>query len=1779
MIPWAILFLLLSPCASLSNDVRIRSLQEMLSVTVVVSLDEYPEEISWSLTSFDRTTTVASNSYTAIDSFQTKSTTVDLIQGEQYIFRIEDVFGDGIIAPGFYAIYASAVSFTTDTQLLRNDEFITTAEEHVITVPTGGPLTTQPSASPVGQPTSGVIENCVENPEEEGFWQRLDQRDQTNPHFLNDQAVFGLSHTICSQHKSYADCTNEASEDCQWVFLSASERRGYCRVDPIAKCIETGDCQCHTHDFHGGGDDLGNGILFHAPISITKADIANVHQVTAHETYSTPTNQDPQHPQDADFFISRVDFTGRTLQYTFDTDLDVQEATILFKLHYLYMDVPIQGQLWEGMGLSVRIDTSANTLAINERTYELSTPLKKWTCTQVAITRQTLYVNNVPYTRTGEDTVDESGNSFTMGPFSGELFDVRIYEGTLNESELYQVGARCAAVQDPFALRATQDIEAPYLFRGCDPSFYLPGGEGGDFPANGQQTYGSGPFATLWLSPRDDSFSGELVDTPEGAFDEEYYFQTNKVLQYTWEKFLFETGMIAFNQAPYRSWDNSNQVPIWSETLWNNPCRYMHNLNNAWQHPIWGGALGKWTVEENGLGDPNAVFDLGDLYKTRGGEWAGLTFIVHEMFHGTQGSMIPTFDTPGSLWLAESTAEFGADVTFPAAEKIVAPLTTSPAYPLGLDHERDLDRSSHFFTEALSLHNAVRGGHLYGSWMLWWFLTEHVGLAGIVGEMYALWSEYRAFNNGELLLVRILVEQHGLDFGDVWACFAAHLRTWDFPRFGQHYAQAEQDDFTVLLNNPDVQPPIPPGTTLEGRKTQVEIDPSSGTLGFFASGPSNLRPGPNGWNCLSMRNVEAGKFVTIQVRWDDGMGFDSQVSPSRLPSQQAGCDEDPRFYNNVVVAHNEATGQRRYWKLRGKRPQALSIQIGDEGPETIHILLVVTPPTDYVGASYWDENDFLVRVSPIPVYGYEYSVSVANTGDASQAPAEKQYGLMRFDSSTAGFWPVECTCIDDPSNPSNPSNCIRPTFETLQDTLVPATPVPTPEPTPEPTPDPTVALTPAPTPEPSPEPTPEPTPVPTPEPTLDPSSAPSETPTQMQSDTPTVQHSDLPTTYPTLQPSVEPTLQPSGWPTTDPSLAPTLSPTLAPTFGPTVTRSDVPTSSPTTVPTLAHSVAPTLAHSVAPTLAVSSAPTVQGSSVPSAAPTQNPTTGPSAPPTQNPSTSPSAHPTLVPTIPPSSFPSRLPSVAPTSGPPTLAPSQQPTPQPTPVPTPIPTLPGDTGAPSPGPTTGAPSLAPSFTPTLADSSAPTIQDSSVPSAAPTQNPTPDPSTLPTLVPSGSPSGLPSRFPSLAPTTARPTTTPSVKPTTGVPTSAPSLEPTPLPTPVPTPIPTLPGDTGAPSPLPTTATPSRATSTPTSRPSSDAPTRNPTNVPTPLPTTPSPTTAAPVTTLTPTTSTSMLPSQQPSFAMDGNEPQPTLRPTRRRPPSFCFSAKSLVVVRDDNDDNRREVAMEELRIGDWVLVGDNRFEQVYSFGHYHQTLETDYLRIHTNAHSQPLELTPDHMVFLYDNDDSVAAPVPASVLKVGSRLSSSSSSSLSIVVAVVQRIEVVTRRGAYAPFTFSGVLVVNGVLSSNYVVLEPDTVLFRGWLSHQWMAHAFVAPHRTVCRLSPSYWCVVTERYSDRGVSLWLDWPNQRLLPLFVVNNNNNDNNDKNQRLLLSLFSWILLLPTLPILVLFRIVDETTVVLLRGWWLILAVSVLLLAAQQQRRRRRIHGIKLSWKLKRP
>ena len=70
----------------------------------------------------------------------------------------------------------------------------------------------------------------------------------------------------CTQHASYTDCVGETSERCQWVFL-ASEAGGKCRVDPVSKCLEKGNCVCNTDDF-GGGAGLGDGVLFHVPVCV-----------------------------------------------------------------------------------------------------------------------------------------------------------------------------------------------------------------------------------------------------------------------------------------------------------------------------------------------------------------------------------------------------------------------------------------------------------------------------------------------------------------------------------------------------------------------------------------------------------------------------------------------------------------------------------------------------------------------------------------------------------------------------------------------------------------------------------------------------------------------------------------------------------------------------------------------------------------------------------------------------------------------------------------------------------------------------------------------------------------------------------------------------------------------------------------------------------------------------------------------------------------------------------------------------------------------------------------------------------------------------------------------------------------------------------------------------------------------------------------------------------------------------------------------------------------------
>ena len=748
--------------------------------------------------------------------------------------------------------------------------------------------------------------------------------------------------------------------------------------------------------------------------------------------------QNPKHPQDDTFFISKVDFTGRQLRYVFadaNPAVTASSKTVFFKLHYLYMDVPLVGSLWNGLGLEVTIDTSASThvININGRDYNLPSKLKIWTCTQIAISADTLFVAGVPISRViSQETSPPSDSSLLLlGPFSGEMFDVRVYSGKSSRSQVYEVGTRCAGPNDPATIKKMEDIETNFLRWSCsdlNPLSY------GLIPPGGIQTYGSGAFATLWLEPVDDPLNpGQLLNVPEGNFDEEYFFQQAKLQSYQWERHYFENDMISFVLLPYRMF-TADELPSWSAKTFNNPCRYIHQNNNLWDFPLYDkGVVPKWTVERfvtTWGGKNDDVFDIRTIYESGG--YDGYGFFTHEAFHEFHATLVNTYNAQPSGWLQESNAESAPALLFLAGDRIMASVALAPAWPLGFpqtDYNNGanelVSKNPHFFTKALSLHDNVRGGHFYGTWMLWWFLAQHAGLPHIPGQMFSIDRAVEGYWQGKLFVLRLLLHSNDIDLGDAWITFVSHFRTWDF-KYGDLLKAAEARDFQGLVDSGIVAP----STSLEGRKTNAIIDATVGTKNAFVAGPSAFAPGPFAWNCLTASSVAAGKVIGITIRWDDGMGFDANVNPPQIVEQHSGCDNDVRFYNGMAVLHNERTGERRYWKIKGKSPSTLYINTGANGPVTLHILLMPTPPVDYSGGQNLADN---VKVIPLPIYSYRYKVDILDSvpnGASASNPASKLYGIVKFDSSTAqGWFSAKCSCLDNPDDPDNGFICLDPTFK------------------------------------------------------------------------------------------------------------------------------------------------------------------------------------------------------------------------------------------------------------------------------------------------------------------------------------------------------------------------------------------------------------------------------------------------------------------------------------------------------------------------------------------------------------------------------------------------------------------------------------------------------------------------------------------------------------------------------------------------------------------------------
>jgi len=151
------------------------------------------------------------------------------------------------------------------------------------------------------------------------------------------------------------------------------------------------------------------------------------------------------------------------------------------------------------------------------------------------------------------------------------------------------------------------------------------------------------------------------------------------------------------------------------------------------------------------------------------------------------------------------------------------------------------------------------------------------------------------------------------------------------------------------------------------------------------------------------------------------------------------------------------------------------------------------------------------------------------------------------------------------------------------------------------------------------------------------------------------------------------------------------------------------------------------------------------------------------------------------------------------------------------------------------------------------------------------------------------------------------------------------------------------------------------------------------------------------------------------------------------------------------------MKDLRIGDEVLTvrknGKIEYTLVYGFIHLEKKRAGTFLEIRLE-NGDCLKLTPNHMLYRAGTKISNSKPCPAYEISVGDSVYVVSDESVKTVK--VSSIETIELTGIYAPVTYSGNLVVDGVLASCYAEYDQ-------FKNHE-VAHRVLAPLRMKSKIS-------------------------------------------------------------------------------------------------------------------
>jgi hypothetical protein len=88
-----------------------------------------------------------------------------------------------------------------------------------------------------------------------------------------------------------------------------------------------------------------------------------------------------------------------------------------------------------------------------------------------------------------------------------------------------------------------------------------------------------------------------------------------------------------------------------------------------------------------------------------------------------------------------------------------------------------------------------------------------------------------------------------------------------------------------------------------------------------------------------------------------------------------------------------------------------------------------------------------------------------------------------------------------------------------------------------------------------------------------------------------------------------------------------------------------------------------------------------------------------------------------------------------------------------------------------------------------------------------------------------------------------------------------------------------------------------------------------------------------------------------------PARTCKPKNDIKKMFCFSGENTVDIK-----NSGIVSMASLQIGDYVRTTNEEYSRVYGFAHLNHVAETDYLQIFVKGLDSPLEVSPEHFIYI-------------------------------------------------------------------------------------------------------------------------------------------------------------------------------------------------------------------------